>query len=92
MTVAQSLPLPATAPAHPARSAGRGGRPRSADDPDKRKTQVKYAALVLTGALLVKQAAAAANVSRQTIWRWVNEQLASDEPEAEGLRRLIEQR
>lgn len=68
-----------------------GGRPRDADNPAKRAKQYRWAYLVLSGQALVREAAAANGVDRHTITRWIKALLASGEPEAEGLRRVIDE-
>ena len=70
-------------PRHP------GGRPRDASNPGKRATQYRWAYLVLSDQARIKEAAAANGVHRNTIHRWIRELLASGEPEAEGLRRVV---
>lgn len=64
------------------------GRPRDADNPEKRRDQYRFATLVHLGWLSRKEAADAARVTPWTIWKWCRDLRASDEPEAEGLRRL----
>lgn len=64
-------------------------RPRAAESRATRLERIKWAALILTGALLLKQAAAAAGVTRKTMGRWVAEALGYDDPEAEALRRQL---
>jgi hypothetical protein len=66
----------------------RRGRPRHADRPDQRRRQYKFARLVRLGELSLDESAAAAGVSTRTLERWLSELLQSDEPEAEGLRRI----
>jgi hypothetical protein len=68
--------------------APRRGRPPHADDPVMRRVQYKFARLVRLGELTREEAARAADVTPWTISRWLRELLASDEPEAEGLRRI----
>jgi hypothetical protein len=64
------------------------GRPRHATDPRKRSDQYRFTYLVRTGWLSRDEAARAADVTPWTISRWLRELLASDEPEAEELRRI----
>lgn len=64
------------------------GRPRHADRPDQRQRQYKFARLVRLGELSLDESAAAAGVSTRTLERWLSELLQSDEPAAEGLRRI----
>jgi hypothetical protein len=53
-----------------------------------RRVQYKYARLVRLGELTREEAARAAQVTPWTISRWLRELLESDEPAAEGLRRI----
>jgi hypothetical protein len=66
----------------------RGGRPRIADGPAGREDMIRIVKLVLLGALLVKEAAGAARVSRTTIWRRIREFLADGKPDTDDIRAL----
>jgi DNA-binding XRE family transcriptional regulator len=57
-----------------------------------RRVQYKFARLYMLGELTRSEAARAAEVTPWTISSWVRELLASDEPEAEGLRRIKKKR
>lgn len=65
------------------------GRPRNAESPAKFATLAKWYVLVRSGAVLVKQAAAANGVDRRTMSRWLDEIEKSPEPEAVAARRLV---
>lgn len=67
------------------------GRPKDCHSYCKFKTKARWAYLILTHKVSVAEAAGANGVDRRTISRWLNDVLTSDEPEAEGLRRLTEQ-
>jgi hypothetical protein len=68
----------------------RGGRPRIAGDAAGRRDMIRLAWLVLSGALLVKEAAAAAGMHRNTLWKRIREFLADGEPDTDKLRELAD--
>lgn len=67
----------------------RGRPPDAAKYPAKYQAQLRWAYLVRSGQVLVKEAARANRVSRRTILRWVVELETSDHPIAAELRWLV---
>lgn len=66
----------------------RGGHPRDSDNPAKRRTKMRWAFLVLSGQVLVKEAAFVNRVERHTITRWIRQMLQEEGTEGDALRRL----
>ena len=65
------------------------GRRRIADDPVKRRRHLRCAYYRLVEGRPVRWIASRFRVSKRTVQLWVRAALGYDDPEAEGLRRLL---
>lgn len=72
----------------PSGSPRKRGRPPQVLTPARRKARIRLAFLVLSGALLIREAAAMEGVDRRTILRRIGDLLGDGEADTEGLRRL----
>ncbi len=68
----------------------RGPAPDADETPVLRRKKIRYAALILSGALLNHEAAKACRVHRTTMTRWVFRLLRDGRPDTDGLRGMLD--